>query len=725
MATEKVKVIKIDTNPATTSVKELRNELKELKSTLLSVEEGTDEYNSALQRASNIQHTLKEQMEEINANAMDFGEITSNCTKAVGGMIAGFQAATAVMNLFGTENEDVIKAMQKMQSLMALTQAISGIDDGIKAFKRLSLAIKGATASANGLKVALASTGIGALVIGVSALISYLITLKEKTDEAAEAQKKLIEEENKKNLAEYNSELQRQISLIEKLANIRGKQGSEAQTEILNFYTQQKDVIEEYRKALSDSLALGEKAANEYKLAGGLLKGTKEKISENTKALENAEDKYEETFGTKPVKDLKALQGQIDELNVKIKETEKAIEDNKIIEGVQREVDEEKKAAEQAKKSEKERQEALAKSIAEIEKIKNAYKQLQTIINQYGMTDEEVELDNLATKESENLIVLENVYAKGLIDEETYLSNRQTLIDSYSAQALEIEQKYADKRQQAIEDANRQRVESELYNIELLYSKVDLKLAEEQAALSEKLKNGEITEDEYSNGLNDLDTQALQSRITMLQQELEIEGLTDAEIIRLRTDLANTQIQLNERAAESARKAAEDSKRQWSNAISAASAFGGAASQTLDAVADMMEEGSKEQKAIQTTSAIISTLTGMMQAIQGGNAMAAQLGLAAPVGWALGALQASATLATGIATIRQINSANSGNLSGGSVSAPSSGAVSNIIAPVQYTQDIQGASIEESIKQQKVYVVESDISDTQNKVKVTQNESEF
>ena len=52
-----------------------------------------------------------------------------------------------------------------------------------------------------------------------------------------------------------------------------------------------------------------------------------------------------------------------------------------------------------------------------------------------------------------------------------------------------------------------------------------------------------------------------------------------------------------------------------------------------------------------------------------------------------------------------------------------SAAIGTLIAPVQYTQDIQGASIEGAIKDTKVYVTETDISNTQNKVKVTENEA--
>jgi uncharacterized protein YukE len=56
---------------------------------MLSTEQGTEEYNQAMSQAANIMHTLKEQTEEMNASAMDFGQIAGNSVKALGGMVAG------------------------------------------------------------------------------------------------------------------------------------------------------------------------------------------------------------------------------------------------------------------------------------------------------------------------------------------------------------------------------------------------------------------------------------------------------------------------------------------------------------------------------------------------------------------------------------------------------------------------------------------------------------
>ena len=122
-------------------------------------------------------------MEEVNASAMDFGQIAGNVVKATGGIVAGFQAAKATMNLFGIENEAVLQSLEKMQNLMAITQAIPALDDGVKAFKRLGLAIKGATAGMSGLKKALISSGLGALVVALGLIIANFDKISAWLDE--------------------------------------------------------------------------------------------------------------------------------------------------------------------------------------------------------------------------------------------------------------------------------------------------------------------------------------------------------------------------------------------------------------------------------------------------------------------------------------------------------------------------------------------------------------
>lgn len=115
----------------------------------------------------------------------------------------------------------------------------------------------------------------------------------------------------------------------------------------------------------------------------------------------------------------------------------------------------------------------------------------------------------------------------------------------------------------------------------------------------------------------------------------------------------------------------------------------------------------------------------MLAGIMG--AWTSSMALPAPASFILGAIQTAATAALGavqIAKIKQQTFEGSGSSSGTSTSASSS-AISSLNVPVQYTQDVQGASIEESITNTKVYVTEGDIKETTNKVNVAENESKF
>ena len=62
---------------------------------------------------------------------------------------------------------------------------------------------------------------------------------------------------------------------------------------------------------------------------------------------------------------------------------------------------------------------------------------------------------------------------------------------------------------------------------------------------------------------------------------------------------------------------------------------------------------------------------------------------------------------------------------GGSASVSSSAVQSTIIPPVQYSAAVQGASTEGAIKNTKVYVTETDIKNTSNKVSVQETENTY
>lgn len=169
-----VEELKIEAGQSTKTIKSLRSELKELKNQLLNTSQGTEEYNRVVQEAANIQHELREQMAEINASAMDYGQRLGNVTDTMSGISGAITAATGALSLFGVENSEAQKKITAtMTSLIGITEGLAKMDDGVKAFKRLSLAINVGSGALGKFKMALISTGIGAIVVLIGSLVAY------------------------------------------------------------------------------------------------------------------------------------------------------------------------------------------------------------------------------------------------------------------------------------------------------------------------------------------------------------------------------------------------------------------------------------------------------------------------------------------------------------------------------------------------------------------------
>lgn len=424
MATNDVRVLKIDTNTAQTSVKELRNELKELKNTMLSCEQGTEEYNSALAQAAKIQHTLKEQMEQVNATAMDFGQIAQNCTNAVGGMVAGFQAAKAAMNLFGIENEDVLESLKKMQSLMAITQALPSIDKGIKAFKNLGIAIKGASSAMKGLSAAAISTGIGALIAALGLLIVNWDKVTESmknwgiisntTEEKLKEQEdrvKGLNDELKKLEGTYDKQVK--DNKIKKL-NSESKKSYEDLENQIKDYQAQLDIVVKKQEIAGNNRSEWQRLQDEGKALKENIHDLKEK---QDAILANAEsykevDKVAQTALEKEKKTVKELQVLLWDITQRLAPQSLQDELNAKFEGQPLKVPVQIEIAEEEDEDTK----GLAAADALREKIQNTVKSLQSA---FGLSEEE--------QYKQELNALDVALKTKLIKEEEYYKLRDAL----------------------------------------------------------------------------------------------------------------------------------------------------------------------------------------------------------------------------------------------------------------------------------------------------------
>lgn len=112
-----------------------KQELSALKTALDNLEPGTDAYNQAFERATQITHDLSERQEMLRMSANDLGTQLGNVASIGAGLVGGLNSINAIMTLTGSKNEDLTKAMVKLQAGIALVQGMKGIEGAVKSLK--------------------------------------------------------------------------------------------------------------------------------------------------------------------------------------------------------------------------------------------------------------------------------------------------------------------------------------------------------------------------------------------------------------------------------------------------------------------------------------------------------------------------------------------------------------------------------------------------------------
>jgi len=171
MAKEKINVVRIDTDPAKKSLKDLRKELMEIRNEMVNLEEGSDAFLEMAQKGGELQHQIQEIGESIRGASSDFGDMVGNVTNVMAGITGAFQAVAGGLQAMGMESEALDKTIARMQGLMAVTQGLSAIDDGIKSFDKLTKAIDGTTKAGKALKVVLQPKVLLAITAVISAIV--------------------------------------------------------------------------------------------------------------------------------------------------------------------------------------------------------------------------------------------------------------------------------------------------------------------------------------------------------------------------------------------------------------------------------------------------------------------------------------------------------------------------------------------------------------------------
>jgi hypothetical protein len=226
---------------ATTSIKEnsqaitenvskqqsMKAELRDLKNRLQELEDqgkdNTKEFEQMALRAGQLSDQIGDTSSRIRVLGDDSKYIKA-VSQAIGAMASAYSVAQGASALFGSENKEVEKALLKVNAAMAIANGLQQINEVLQKQSTLSVVantvaqraytfvVGESTGALKVFRVALAATGIGALIIGIWAAYEAMTAWNNKVQEAAETQKKLNEqiEKHRENLEKVSTESEKE-----------------------------------------------------------------------------------------------------------------------------------------------------------------------------------------------------------------------------------------------------------------------------------------------------------------------------------------------------------------------------------------------------------------------------------------------------------------------------------------------------------------------------------
>ena len=178
------------------SGKSLTGQLRGLKQELSQLEiagqDGTKAFNDLLIASAKLEDQIGDTRQRVKILASD----TFKFDAAVGAtqaLASGFELAQGAAALFGSESEDLQKAIVKITAATAVANSVQQLSDLIKGESALKQAVlTGATAAyatvvgtstgaLRAFKLALAGTGIGLLVVAIGELVTYFMELQAQS----------------------------------------------------------------------------------------------------------------------------------------------------------------------------------------------------------------------------------------------------------------------------------------------------------------------------------------------------------------------------------------------------------------------------------------------------------------------------------------------------------------------------------------------------------------
>jgi hypothetical protein len=197
------------TTKADESFKSFSSRVKEAR---IEAQKLSDQFGSnssqAIHAAENVGR-LEKQLKDFNTRVQ---VVNPNAkflalNQALTGSIAAFQGVTGAIQLFGGSSEKAKIVAEKLQGALNLSMGIANVFQLVDAMKNLRLVLVGTTAAqealtaaevegtvaAKGFTAALSSNAIGLILVGLGAIATYFLLIKDNADEATVSIEGVIE----------------------------------------------------------------------------------------------------------------------------------------------------------------------------------------------------------------------------------------------------------------------------------------------------------------------------------------------------------------------------------------------------------------------------------------------------------------------------------------------------------------------------------------------------
>jgi hypothetical protein len=433
------------------SLTDLKKEFKTLQDQLSGLTPGTKEYVDALKRLGAVKDDIGDLRAEIEGFAGADKKIQA-FTSVIGGVASGFQAAQGAVALFGSENEDLQKALLKVQAAMAITQGLQGLAGMGDSLKVVSNVLKSSTVGTYALAAAqrvynavMAANPIGLLIAGLTALVGVIAIVVNSMEDEDEAQKKVI--------ASREAELavmDRQFSRFQEESNFR-RQLAQAQG-----------------KSADEILALNKNLnIEEGKLLQQRINVLKQNIIHRAKIIQNQDDDEKKETIKRNQEDLKQI--------TEFQKRQRELQNQNKLEQEKFDTDERKKA-EERQKAANERAKALrdkkaADDLAAAEKWRQEQQkfiqyEIDALNNKFGEEEQIIAEQQLATKIALNYATPEEIQAWNAYK----LKQQQDYNNAFDAELKRLKEAEDKRRADADEkikiefEAEKKRREEELAN---------------------------------------------------------------------------------------------------------------------------------------------------------------------------------------------------------------------------------------------------------------------